>query len=100
MSFIQSISIKRQTIKMMIVILMVLCVQIASSIHAHSIDEDSVEPCTVCLVSQNSELDDVIPALIQSKLTVSTEFISSKLEIAQPIHFNSPLVLYLRGPPA
>ena len=85
---------------MIMIILMVFGAQVVSSIHAHSIDDFSVEICNVCLVSQNAELDDVIPSSATSKLAVYYEFASFNSTIAKAIHSNFSLVLYLRGPPA
>ena len=90
----------QQSTKVFALVLLVLCGQLLLNSHAHSDDNLGVEACTVCLVGQVAEFDDALVSTATVDVYFST-YSTALSKAANQQHFdNSPLSLYLRGPPA
>ena len=90
----------QQSTKVFALVLLVLCGQLFLNSHAHSDDNLGVEVCTVCLVGQNAEFDDALVSTATVDVYFATFSTSLLIALNQQHIDNSPLSLYLRGPPA
>ena len=90
----------QQSTKFFALVFLVLCGQLLLNSHAHSDDTLGVKACTVCLVGQSAEFDDALIPSDTAKVYFATYRTNLSTVLNQQHFDNSPLSLYLRGPPA
>ena len=86
--------------KVLTLVLFLLCSQLSLSAHAHSDTDVGLAGCSVCLVGQNAEFDDALFSNTSTTQLIGAyetpyQYLSPRL-----VFDKSPLVIYLRGPPA
>ncbi len=90
----------QKSTKVLALVLFLLCSQLQIASHFHADDDIGFEACSVCLVGQNAEFDDaLLPTQACHHLNNQNRSYYQDISV-QVIFDNSPIFLYLRGPPA
>ena len=90
----------QKSTKVLALVLLLLCSQFSLSAHVHTDADVGLAACSVCLVGQNAEFDDaLIPSNKPFQLIIVYKTHYQNLT-PRPIFDKSPIVVYLRGPPA
>ena len=90
----------QKSTKVFALVLFLFCSQLQISSHLHDDAEIGFEACSVCLVGQSAEFDDALFSTAKPDVRFDNHLIDFPLSIYQINFDNSPLSLYLRGPPA
>jgi hypothetical protein len=86
--------------KLLALLLILFCGQLSLAAHSHDETDTSFEACSVCLVGQNAEFDDVLTPDSSANLQLNLNTLYLSEFSSEVIFDNSPFTLYLRGPPA
>ena len=90
----------QKSTKVLALALFLLCSQLTLSAHVHADTDVGLAACSVCLVGQNAEFDDALIVNNNAyQLTSAYKTLYQKLT-PRLIFDKSPIVVYLRGPPA
>jgi len=86
--------------KVFALVLFLLCSQLSLASHVHAENDVALEACSVCLVGQSAEFDDVILPSVNHKPLITNFGVYTSTISAPTVFDQSPISLHLRGPPA
>ena len=90
----------QKSTKVLALVLLLLCSQLLLSAHMHTDADVGLAACSICLVGQNAEFDNALFSNTNASQLIGANETPYQYLSPRLVFDKSPIVVYLRGPPA